>query len=155
MIENFSNIKKIFYIDIVPNLFVGTEYLRSIYGEAVKDYNLMKDKKEISFLSTNELEIICLPPWKINNIVSKVDHFHNAASLQEMTEISVKNYFTLISNVLKKDSFSLIIYDGWKINNTLSPDTINRIFKNKLLLKKFDSIDNKKQIYLVSNDNII
>ena len=92
---------------------------------------------------------------KIKNIVSKVDHFHNAASLQEMTEIIVKNYFALISNILKKDSFSLIIYDDWKLNNTLSPETINKIFENKLQSKEFYSIDNKKQIYLIPNNNNI
>ena len=31
LLTNFSNIKKIIYLDVVPNLYVGTEYLRHFY----------------------------------------------------------------------------------------------------------------------------
>ena len=38
LLTNFPNIKKILYLDVVPNIYVGTEYLRNHYKEKVKDY---------------------------------------------------------------------------------------------------------------------
>ena len=150
ILDNFKNIKKIFYIDIVPNLFVGTEYLKTIFGESVKDYCSLKNRESISFSNNNEVEIICLPPWKMKNISSKIDHFHNAASFQEMPLNVIKNYYNLIKKIVIKDSFSFVFYDGWEKNNTLSPHSLNEIFENKLLIKEMTGIHQKKQFYLVS-----
>ena len=96
LLENFKNIKKIFYIDIVPNLFVGTEYLRGLFGKSVKDYSTTRNQSEISFEKNNILEIICIPPWEMKKISSKVESFHNAASFQEMSFEQVENYKNLI-----------------------------------------------------------
>ena len=38
LLTNFKNIKKVIYLDVVPNICVGTEYLRYFYKENVKDY---------------------------------------------------------------------------------------------------------------------
>ena len=38
LVQNFSNIKKIIYLDLVPNIYVGTEYLRYFFGNSVIDY---------------------------------------------------------------------------------------------------------------------
>ena len=32
LLNNFKNIKKILYLDVAPNLFIGTEYLRTFFG---------------------------------------------------------------------------------------------------------------------------
>ena len=46
LITNYPNIKKIIYLDAVPNIYVGTEYLKFHYKNKVKDYlatiNLIK-----------------------------------------------------------------------------------------------------------------
>ena len=152
LINNFENIKKIIYLDIVPNLFVGTEYLRYFFGNAVKDYCLLKNEKEIKFSKNNDLEILCIPPWKIKNISSTIDHFHNSASFQEMPREVVKNYSNYILNLLNKNgSISLIIYSGWEKNNTLNPDQIKEVFKKKLLMESFPNLDDneKKLFYLI------
>ena len=150
ILDNFKNIKKIFYVDIVPNLFVGTEYLRSIFGQSVKDYNLFRESSDITFSDNNELEIICLPPWKMANISSKVDHFHNSASFQEMSSSTVQNYYNLIQKILIKESISLVMYGTSENNNTLSPARISEIFEKKLLIKEVVGVHQKKQIYLIS-----
>ena len=106
--------------------------------------------QNIEFLKNDELEIICIPPWKIENIVSKVDHFHNASSFQEMSELAVKNYFNLISKLLNKDSLSLIVYKGGEKNETLSSAKINNIFENKLLTKEFSDFEQHQLLYLIS-----
>ena len=153
LLENFKNIKKIFYIDIVPNLFVGTEYLRGLFGKSVKDYSTTRNQSEISFEKNNILEIICIPPWEMKKISSKVESFHNAASFQEMSFEQVENYKNLIKKLLNKNSISLIVYKGWEKNNTLGPDEINKIFDNQLIKREFAVLDNptkEKLIYLTS-----
>ena len=80
----------------------------------------------------------------------KVDHFHNAASFQEMSELTVKNYFNLISKLLNKDSLSLIVYKRGEKNETLSSAKINNIFENKLLIKEFSDFGQHELFYLIS-----
>ena len=153
LLSNFKNIKKVIYLDIVPNLFVGTEYLRSFYGDSVKDYNFLKNKNKISFSNNDELEIFCLAPWQIENISAVVDHFHNSASFQEMPENVIKNYVKYIFQLFYKNiSISLISYDGWNKNNTLDPKTLNNLFGDRLVIKEIPELVNteKKNFYLIS-----
>ncbi len=152
LIQNFKNIKKFAYVDIVPNLFVGTEYLRSLFGNSVKDYLLYRDKEKIEFENNQNLEIICIPPWKLQNFNSKIDSFHNAASFQEMTIDQVKNYYFLLKKLFNKTSISLIIYKGWSKNNTLNPNQINEIFDNELKVQEFENLGKRDSqlIYLIS-----
>ena len=60
--QNFSNFKKFIVIDIVPNIWVVTEYLRKLYGENVKDYLITREMKEIKFRDDSSLEIFVIPP---------------------------------------------------------------------------------------------
>ena len=152
LLTNFTNIKKVIYLDIVPNIFIGTEYLRHHYKDRVKDYLLFKDKKEISFEDNEELEIICIPPWEIEKVNVKIDHFHNAASFVEMPEKVVKNYIKYV-NKFQSKQISLISYDNFELNRTLDPNLLNNFFDNKLKIFKRDHLINdynRKDIYLVS-----
>lgn len=65
LLQNYSNIKKILYLDIVPNIYVGTQYLKRFYGESVIDYNITRKMNKIQFSDNNKLEIICIAPWQI------------------------------------------------------------------------------------------
>ena len=152
LLTNFTNIKKVIYLDIVPNIFIGTEYLRHHYKDRVKDYLLFKDKKEISFEDNEELEIICIPPWEIEKVNVKIDHFHNASSFVEMSEKVVKNYVKYV-NKFQSKQISLISYDNFELNRTLDPNLLNNFFDNKLKIFKRDHLINdynRKEIYLVS-----
>jgi len=153
LLQNFKNIRKIIYVDIFPNIFIGTEYLRFHFGNAVKDYSMFKDLDEIKFTENNDLEIICIPNWSLKKVKSKVDKFHNCASFQEMTIEQVENYKLLITKILNKNLISLLFYKGWKDNNTLSPDSVNNIFNKSLKMKEFTDIagsDSVDLVYLTS-----
>ena len=104
LITNFPNIKKILYLDTVPNIYVGTEYLRHHYKENVKDYLELRNLNKISFSKNNELEIFCIPPWLIEKVETEIDHFHNSASFVEMPKKVISNYVKFIKNL----SLSLI-----------------------------------------------
>lgn len=153
LITNYPNIKKIVYLDVVPNILVGTEYLRFHYKNKVKDYLLTRDFKEIYFEDNDELEIICIPPWEIEKINTRFDHFHNAASFVEMPKKIVKNYVKYIKKFKIKD-ISLISYDKFDLSTTFNPENLQELFDIKLnIFWKKDLIEdyNKKLIYLTSN----
>jgi putative sugar O-methyltransferase len=152
LITNFSNIKKILYLDTVPNIFVGTSYLKHYFKEKVKDYIELKNLNKISFSKNNELEILCIPPWLIERVDVEIDHFHNAASFVEMPKEVVKNYIKFIKKFKTKE-ISLISYDGFDPKTTYDPEELNEFFENKLKItykKHLIEESNRKLIYLTS-----
>ena len=153
LITNFPNIKKILYLDIVPNIYVGTEYLRYYYKEKVKDYSELKNLDKISFSKNNELEIFCVPPWLIEKIDTEIDHFHNAASFVEMPKKVISNYVKFIKKLNTKE-ISLISYSGFDLKTTFNPEELNSFFDDKLSVSWKNSLIeeyNRKEIYLTSN----
>tara|TARA_Y100000768_G_scaffold211240_1_gene159145 strand:+ start:135 stop:1139 length:1005 start_codon:yes stop_codon:yes gene_type:complete len=153
LITNFPNIKKILYLDIVPNIYVGTEYLRYYYKEKVKDYSELKNLNKISFSKNNELEIFCVPPWLIEKIDTEIDHFHNAASFVEMPKKVISNYVKFIKRLNTKE-ISLISYSGFDLKTTFNPEELNSFFDDKLSVSWKNSLIeeyNRKEIYLTSN----
>ena len=152
LITNFPNIKKIIYLDVVPNIYVGTEYLRSFYKEKVKDYNELKKLDKISFSNNDELEILCIPPWLIEKVDVEIDHFHNSSSFVEMPNKVVENYLKFIRKFKTKE-ISLTTYDYY-VENTFNPENLNNFFDNKLKMSRMNSAiedQNKKFLYFTSN----
>tara|TARA_Y100001970_G_scaffold260899_1_gene343430 strand:+ start:8203 stop:9225 length:1023 start_codon:yes stop_codon:yes gene_type:complete len=138
MLTNFKNIKKIIYLDVASNLFVGTEYLRNFYGNSVKDYLQLCDKSVIKFEENDSLEIICIPPWMIKNLEIEIDHFHNSHSFVEMPKKSVENYVKYINKFNTKE-VSLVSYNR-KTPHWEKPEDLNSLFQNKLEIEKYKTI---------------
>jgi len=150
IITNFPNIKKVIYLDIVPNIYIGTEYLRYFYKKQVIDYSNLKDVDKIKFSDNNELEILCIPPWLIERLDVQIDHFHNASSFVEMPEEIISNYCTYIKKFNAKN-ISLISYDYFDPKTTINPEKLNSHFQNKLKVKYLPTlIGNKKELYFSS-----
>ena len=153
LITNFPNIKKILYLDTVPNIYVGTEYLRHHYKEKVKDYLELRNLNKISFSKNNELEIFCIPPWLIEKVETEIDHFHNSASFVEMPKKVISNYVKFIKNLSTRE-ISLISYGGFDLKTTFNPEELNSFFDDKLSVSWKNSLIeeyNKKEIYLTSH----
>tara|TARA_B100000963_G_scaffold305992_1_gene280433 strand:+ start:198 stop:1202 length:1005 start_codon:yes stop_codon:yes gene_type:complete len=153
LISNFPNIKKILYLDTVPNIYVGTEYLRHHYKEKVKDYLELRNCDKISFSKNNELEIFCVPPWLIEKVETQIDHFHNAASFVEMPKKVISNYVRFIKKLNTRE-ISLISYSGFDLKTTFNPKELNSFFNDKLSVSwKEPLIEeyNRKEIYLTSH----
>lgn len=153
LITNFPNIKKILYLDTVPNIYVGTKYLEHHFGKKVKNYLDLKNLDKLKFQNNDELEILCIPPWLIEKIDTEIDHFHNAASFVEMPKIVIDNYIKFIKK-FKTREISLVSYDGYDLKTTFNPEELNQFFDNKLKISwKNNLIEeyNRKLIYLTSN----
>ncbi len=133
----YPNIKKVVYLDIPPNLYVGTQYLKSFYGKAVIDYRQTKSMDVIRFSDNDQLEILCLTPSQIERFEGVVDYCHNANSFVEMSENTVYKYSDEIERILGKNRgiISMVSYDGFTnstINPTLLPKFFNREFTHTL-----------------------
>ena len=153
LVTNFPNIKKILYLDVVPNIYVGTKYLEYHFGNNVKNYLQLKSFDKISFQKNDELEILCIPPWLIEKVETQIDHFHNAASFVEMPKTIIGNYVKYIKKFKTKE-ISLISYDNYDSKTTFNPEELNLFFDNNLKIAwKNDLIQeyNKKLIYLTRN----
>ena len=92
ILKNYNKVRKVVCLDIPPNLYISTQYLRSFYGEAVTDYNELRTKTKISFKDDDSLEIFCIASWQIENLRCEIDWFHNSHSFVEMPKNIVENY---------------------------------------------------------------
>jgi len=152
LITNYPNIKKVIYLDAVPNIYVGTEYLKYHFKDKVKDFLHLKGLNEINFSDDNELEILCIPPWLIEKLNIEIDHFHNAASFVEMPKNVIENYVKFVKKFKTKE-VSLISYDNFDTQTSFQPEELNDFFDNKLSIDWKSSLIknyNKKLIYLTS-----
>lgn len=154
MLQNFKNIKKIIYLDIVPNLLVGTEYLKSIYGNSVYDYLATRTFDKIQFSKDDALEIYCIAPWQIEKLDVVIDYFHNAHSFVEMPDKVVKNYASYIEKILgKKGNIALVSYDKFNEDTTFNPVKLTQFFKSHLEMHEHPSLINldRKNSYFIKN----
>tara|TARA_B100001971_G_C18222980_1_gene558435 strand:+ start:270 stop:1280 length:1011 start_codon:yes stop_codon:yes gene_type:complete len=144
LLQNYSNIKKILYLDIVPNIYIGTQYLKSFYGESVIDYNITNKLNKIQFANNDKLEIICIAPWQIEKVECLVDYFHNSHSFIEMSKKILLNYFKYIDKFMsKKCRISIVTYvkdtpahlDIISILDKYFPKKLKSYQKNGLMLE--------------------
>lgn len=144
VIELFG-VKKIIYLDIAPNLYVGTQYLKSFYGSAVRDYRTNRHSS-IRFNDNSALEIICILPPQIEQIETELDVFHNAHSFVEMPESVVKNYATFINQRLRdrRSFISLVSYDGFDLQTTFHPNRMLKYFSGDLTEKVYARLDSER-----------
>ena len=136
----------------MPNIYIGSEYLKHFYDEQVIDYSKTRKLDKISFKENDDLEILCIPPWEIEKLDVKIDHFHNAASFVEMPKKVVRNYCSYIKK-FNTNEISLISYDEHDDSTTFKPELLNTFFDNSLkvtwhnwLIEEY----NRKTIYLCS-----
>jgi putative sugar O-methyltransferase len=135
-LQNFPNIRKILYVDIAPNLYVGTQYLKSKYGSSVFDYRQLKTFDTTNFKNDDSLEIFCILPAQMEKVEAKFDLFHNAHSFVEMSLDSVANYGKLIKNLLKeKGQVYLVTYDGFD-ELTIRPEELSNLLSIPLSISR-------------------
>jgi len=114
MVENFPHLRKIVYLDIPPNLYVGTCYLRTLYGDAVRDFSTTQSLDRIVFEDDDSLEIIAIAPWQIEDLDVEVDLFWNGDSFVEMPRNVVANYAARVLALpgASRTKIVLATYDG-------------------------------------------
>jgi putative sugar O-methyltransferase len=134
LLENYKDIKKILYLDIPPNLYVGTQYLKSFYGGHVLDYRDLRSRDSIRFSSDDSVEIFCIAPWQIENFESGIDIFMNSHSFVEMPKDVVQNYVDKINRLpeSKNTAIALTTYDCFDLQTTFHPADLPKFFEDRM-----------------------
>ena len=149
MLSMFPNIRKYLYLDIVPVLYVATQYLKHFYPDAVVDYLATKDADTIRFKDDDSLEILCVCPWQIANAKAQGDLFWNSCSFQEMSPEIIANYAVSANRLMAQGSTACLAMYTPKISNKLVPiETILSSFSKSFLLKRMEPLktDEKKSL---------
>ena len=138
LIENYPNIRKILFIDVFPILYVGSQYLKTLYGDSVKS---PIDEKKINFKEDDSLEIVCISPNQFELVDEKFDLFLNCNSFQEMTENSIKGYRNIYKNKTNENSqIGLVGYSNYDETSQFSPSHVANIFNQDLITYDENSI---------------
>jgi putative sugar O-methyltransferase len=156
LIHLFPNIMKYLYLDIPPNLYVGTQYLKHFFPSSVVDYKELSNKDIINFSNKRDLEILAIAPWQLEKTEAHIDCFWNSASFVEMPLDVVHNYAKYIDSFVKKDLNSflcLLSYDGFDLSTTFHPDKLIEIFGTNFHVERIKplintSIDRENYYYL-------
>ena len=160
ILENFKNIRKVIYLDIPPNLYVATQYLKAFYGDCVKDYVSTKDLSSLKFSLNRELEIFCIAPWQIEQLDDSIDILMSQHCLLELPKKVVKNYVEVFENFPNKNdtAVALTSYGYIKLDRTFHPNEMPSFFGKR----KFENFQkdpllphpsrNKEMFYIYSGD---
>jgi putative sugar O-methyltransferase len=133
LIENFPNIRKILYLDIPPNLYIGTQYLKAFYGSAVIDYDASRTRDSIRFAHDDSLEIFCIAPWQIEIVATTCDLFMNSTSFVEMPPSIVANYAAKVGGLPNSNDAAIVLStnDGFDLRLTIAPTELPRFFQGR------------------------
>lgn len=143
VLTNYPNVRKIIYLDIPPNLYVGTQYLRAFYGSSVADYQEIKRRNAVKFLDDDSLEILCIAPWQIEMLDDEVDVFFNSHSFVEMPKEVVKNYAhkAVVRFSSQKTDVVLVSYTTGDMSTTFNPDALPDYFSSRNNFVRFKRED--------------
>lgn len=133
LIENYPKLRKIAYLDIPPNLYIGTQYLRAFYSDAVIDYRQTRGLSEIRFSDNDDLEILAVAPWQIERLRLSIDVLYNAHSFVEMPAHVISNYAHHVAALPGFDRTRVVMltYNNFDPRTTLDPNRLPGFFPSK------------------------
>lgn len=133
LLHFYPNIVKYAYIDVPPTLYVGTQYLKSVFGDdVVVDYRKTRLEPDINFSRDDRRQIFALAPWQIEAWTSQCDFFWNSSSFQEMPVESVRNYLRHVSRLSATTSrLGLFLYNDDR-HMTLSSHELTRLLREEI-----------------------
>ena len=129
LVQNFNTLRKVVYLDVVPNLYVGTCYLRTLFGGAVRDFAETADLERITFRDDSSLEILPIAPWQIERLAVDVDLFWNSNSFVEMPREVVANYAGKVLALGSHEEMAIVLSTyGGGLSDTLAPAELPGFF---------------------------
>lgn len=128
LIKRFE-VRKYLYVDISPNLYVGTQYLRQIFGESVVSAEEI-GANSFNFGKDDQLEVVCILPHQLQQFQGEVELLWNSHSFVEMPSRTVENYANLSKKILSaaNGSVALVSYEPTNALKTLNPQKLPQLF---------------------------
>lgn len=102
-------------VDIVPVLYLSTQFLRSVDGIDLVDYREMRDHVSIAIEPVESgVRLYQMAPWQLPKLEGQIDYFFNSFSFQEMEEEIVRNYVQEIFRLVDKGALIHSMVQGHK-----------------------------------------
>lgn len=150
----YNNICKLYYLDIVPNIYLGTQYLDLLFPRIVKNYKFTKNQNLL--LSKEKKVIFAIPPWELKKIQNDFDLFVNFASFQEIEKKVLINYLELIKKRSKNKTLFCFGFYKTDKNNRLNSDEVlclvRSFFGNEINAVGNNFLGSEEEIYLFKNN---
>lgn len=90
-------------VDIVPVLYISTQFLRSIDSIDLVDYREMRDHVSITAQPAESgVRVYQMAPWQLPKLDGQIDYFFMAFSFQDMEEEVIRNYAAEIFRLVDK-----------------------------------------------------
>lgn len=143
LMDNFAGLRKVVYLDVVPNLYVGTCYLRTLFGDAVRDFSETAPLGRIAFRDDDTREILAITPWQIEKLDLSIDLFWNANSFVEMPREAVSNYVRHVLRLGQSDRAAIVLatYGGGG-PDTLPPEELPAVFSGRRFVRdRYHALD--------------
>ncbi|MCB9983985.1 MAG: putative sugar O-methyltransferase [Rhodospirillales bacterium] len=128
MLALYPHIKKYVIVDIPPCLYTATIYLRSRYGDIVRDYRQLKDNTQIDIGSDGK-EVMTLPPWKMDDVCGNADLFVNLFSFQVFDADVLKSYRDFAQKLLANKNGAIWL-GGYEVPASLTQEQILEAFSD-------------------------
>ena len=128
LIERFD-VRKYLYVDISPSLYVGTQYLKKIFGDSVVSAEEI-GTTSFNFGNDDQLEVVCILPHQLQQFRGELELLWNSHSFVEMPAETVANYANLSRNILSdaNGSVALVTYEPTDALKTLDPQRLPKLF---------------------------
>ena len=128
-------------VDIIPVLYLSTQFLKSIGGVDVIDYRMLRERERIiAEPAPTGVRIYQLAPWLLPRVEGDFDFFFNAFSFQEMEPEVCRNYVTELLRLVKRGVLLHEMAAGHKrgAGGQKAPVTLN--FLESLFSEKFPNV---------------
>jgi hypothetical protein len=90
-------------VDIVPVLYLSTQFFKSVEGVDVVDYRMLRGRERIAAQPAPAgVCIYQLAPWLLPRVEGEFDFFFNAFSFQEMEPEVCRNYATELLRLVQR-----------------------------------------------------
>jgi len=136
-----SALRVIVNVDIVPVLYLSTQFLRSIEGVEMFDYRALRRLDRIvTEQAPNVVRIYQLAPWQLPRLEGTFDFFFNAFSFQEMERQICRNYAEHALRVVRRGVLLHSMVSGHKAGAGDQTAPVTLAFLQSLFERNFPRV---------------
>ena len=135
------SLRVIVNVDIVPVLYLSTQFLKSIDGLDVVDYRMLHARERIvAEPAAASVRVYQLAPWLLPRVDGPFDFFFNAFSFQEMEPEVCRNYTAELLRIVERGVLLHEMTAGHKRGAGGQKEQVTLSFLESLFRAKFPTV---------------
>ncbi|MFN3348155.1 putative sugar O-methyltransferase [Pseudorhodoplanes sp.] len=128
-------------VDIVPVLYLSTQFLRTIEAIDLVDYRQMREHVTIAAEpAANGVRLYQMAPWQLPKLEGQIDYFFNSFSFQEMEKEVIRNYAAEIFRLVDKGALIHSMAAGHRPGAGGQREPVTLEFLEQVFSKKWPSV---------------